>query len=87
MSDIVKIEEQLKDAMAEYKNVEEELKSCRERLDELWKGGEEKHEEREYLINEKKLLEENKFRWEVQFINLQNKLTEFGEWKGNEQIV
>src|SRR5256885_1035884 len=92
MSNIIKIEEQLKDAMAEYRKAEEELGSWKEKwgkkLDELWKEGEKKREEREYLMNEKKKLEEKE----------KNSMERRDSWdalykqellggKGNEQIA
>ena len=69
--------------------MEEWKRKWKKRLDDLKRGRtEEEYEgEKDDLEGEEKELKKDKEKWENQVINLQNKLTDFGEGKGNEQIV
>src|SRR6266511_1931822 len=97
------IEQELKDAKAEYGKAVKKLEEWEQRKyggeklneleDELMKGNlsekQEKNvkERRDRLLEEKKLLEESKERWEKQVEEWGKRLREFGGGEGNEQIA
>ena len=85
-----RLDDAVKELMEWEKEQEKKLYDLEDGLMEGKWSGEEKtrrEEQRNRLVEEKKKLEKDKDDWKNQVINLQNKLTDFGKEKGNEQIV